>query len=354
MKTAEVCTDIVFKLGEWNNSLSSDGSFDHCFSFSTQHPPPFWPHPFFVFLHVSVLDIDQLNRIMLLVGNPGPELLTKISSDSVSVTYHPAHSCHCPLLPVLVLHLRQTRWYSTQKPRLFGLFLCFLMAWFCSCAFSPTSAMNYKKVSQCPNIQGRDLASTNWHNPASCLVKVQKSPFTHHPTPHTNFPNYPNHPMLLPLHVTMALNSESLDINQLQQIMRLTGTPPASLISRMPSHEVRLASRFSCLHSLVKTIRSAFKQATPPQLEIDHQPADEALFKDKYYESYWIVFYRVLCQHINLCSHSTHPPLPLWLTVFVSVRLPRVLCQCILMSFSVATRWFRIWGCTVIVDWSYC
>uniref|UniRef100_A0A4W4ESA0 mitogen-activated protein kinase n=1 Tax=Electrophorus electricus TaxID=8005 RepID=A0A4W4ESA0_ELEEL len=29
-------------------------------------------------------------------------------------------------------------------------------------------------------------------------------------------------------------------INQLQQIMRLTGTPPASLISRMPSHEVSL------------------------------------------------------------------------------------------------------------------
>uniref|UniRef100_A0A672KSC2 mitogen-activated protein kinase n=1 Tax=Sinocyclocheilus grahami TaxID=75366 RepID=A0A672KSC2_SINGR len=29
------------------------------------------------------------------------------------------------------------------------------------------------------------------------------------------------------------------DINQLQQIMRLTGTPPASLISRMPSHEAR-------------------------------------------------------------------------------------------------------------------
>uniref|UniRef100_A0A1A8IIS6 mitogen-activated protein kinase n=1 Tax=Nothobranchius kuhntae TaxID=321403 RepID=A0A1A8IIS6_NOTKU len=28
-------------------------------------------------------------------------------------------------------------------------------------------------------------------------------------------------------------------INQLQQIMRLTGTPPASLISRMPSHEAR-------------------------------------------------------------------------------------------------------------------
>ncbi|CAB1330201.1 unnamed protein product [Coregonus sp. 'balchen'] len=29
------------------------------------------------------------------------------------------------------------------------------------------------------------------------------------------------------------------DINQLQQIMCLTGTPPASLISRMPSHEAR-------------------------------------------------------------------------------------------------------------------
>ncbi|KAG7220727.1 hypothetical protein INR49_017841 [Caranx melampygus] len=30
-----------------------------------------------------------------------------------------------------------------------------------------------------------------------------------------------------------------IDINQLQQIMRLTGVPPASLISRMPSHEAR-------------------------------------------------------------------------------------------------------------------
>uniref|UniRef100_A0A3B4AKX2 mitogen-activated protein kinase n=1 Tax=Periophthalmus magnuspinnatus TaxID=409849 RepID=A0A3B4AKX2_9GOBI len=29
------------------------------------------------------------------------------------------------------------------------------------------------------------------------------------------------------------------DINQLQQIMRLTGTPPTSLINRMPSHEAR-------------------------------------------------------------------------------------------------------------------
>ena len=36
---------------------------------------------------------------------------------------------------------------------------------------------------------------------------------------------------------------ETKDINQLQQIMRLTGTPPVSLISRMPSHEVRPQTR---------------------------------------------------------------------------------------------------------------
>lgn len=34
------------------------------------------------------------------------------------------------------------------------------------------------------------------------------------------------------------LDTSLKDINQLQQIMRLTGTPPAALISRMPSHEV--------------------------------------------------------------------------------------------------------------------
>lgn len=37
-----------------------------------------------VFLHVSVVDIDQLKLIMMLVGTPGPELLMKISSESVS------------------------------------------------------------------------------------------------------------------------------------------------------------------------------------------------------------------------------------------------------------------------------
>ncbi|CAJ1051644.1 mitogen-activated protein kinase 14A isoform X2 [Xyrichtys novacula] len=49
-------------------------------------------------------------------------------------------------------------------------------------------------------------------------------------------------------------------INQLQQIMRLTGTPPASLISRMPSHEVRHVS-------------SAYPRALalPLQMESGHQ-----------------------------------------------------------------------------------
>lgn len=47
------------------------------------------------------------------------------------------------------------------------------------------------------------------------------------------------------LHAAIPLDSEALDINQLQQIMRLTGTPPASLISRMPSHEVRPAPPFA-------------------------------------------------------------------------------------------------------------
>lgn len=37
-----------------------------------------------VFLCVVLLDIDQLKLIMLLVGTPGPELLMKISSESVS------------------------------------------------------------------------------------------------------------------------------------------------------------------------------------------------------------------------------------------------------------------------------
>lgn len=44
---------------------------------------------------------------------------------------------------------------------------------------------------------------------------------------------------------------------------------------------------FSCLHSLVKTITSAFNQAP---LGADHQPALAALFTDRHFESYLILF----------------------------------------------------------------
>lgn len=44
---------------------------------------------------------------------------------------------------------------------------------------------------------------------------------------------------------------------------------------------------FSCLHSLGKTISSAFNQATP---EADHQPELAALFTDRHFESYLIIF----------------------------------------------------------------
>uniref|UniRef100_A0A8C5Y6Y1 mitogen-activated protein kinase n=1 Tax=Microcebus murinus TaxID=30608 RepID=A0A8C5Y6Y1_MICMU len=42
-------------------------------------------------------------------------------------------------------------------------------------------------------------------------------------------------------------------INQLQQVMRLTGTPPASLINRMPSHEAR-----KCIQSLIQMLKMNF------------------------------------------------------------------------------------------------
>lgn len=68
--------------------------------------------------------------------------------------------------------------------------------------------------------------------------------------------------------------------------MRLTGTPPASLISRMPSHEVRHAPGFAASTAWLKT----------SWVILTRLP----LFNH---------FYNVLCQLINLCSHSTHSPL---------------------------------------------
>lgn len=46
-----------------------------------------------VFLHMSVLDVDQLWRIMRLVGTPEPQLLKKISSESVSVKCRFSNLC---------------------------------------------------------------------------------------------------------------------------------------------------------------------------------------------------------------------------------------------------------------------
>lgn len=79
----------------------TDDSF-HCYtsdpSLLIQHPPSL---P--VFLHVSVVDIDQLKLIMMLVGTPGPELLMKISSESVSFEHRPIQfCCAAPLACVCV------------------------------------------------------------------------------------------------------------------------------------------------------------------------------------------------------------------------------------------------------------
>ena len=63
-------------------------------SILSPYPTPSIPP---VFLHVSVVDIDQLKLIMMLVGTPGPKLMMKISSESVSVMHHPTQFLlHCP------------------------------------------------------------------------------------------------------------------------------------------------------------------------------------------------------------------------------------------------------------------
>lgn len=99
----------------------------------SNNPPP-RPPPF-VFLHARVLDIDQLNRIMLLVGNPGPELMTKMSSDSVSVTNHPAPFCHSALSFLCLRCISDKLDFTSQAapiwtfvcfPNGFVLLLCFL------------------------------------------------------------------------------------------------------------------------------------------------------------------------------------------------------------------------------------
>lgn len=84
---------------EWMNERRfSDTDLTVVLSLLSPSPTPSIPP---VFLHVRVVDIDQLKLIMMLVGTPGPELLMKISSESVSVKYHPTRLC-CTAPPACV------------------------------------------------------------------------------------------------------------------------------------------------------------------------------------------------------------------------------------------------------------
>uniref|UniRef100_A0A4W5N310 mitogen-activated protein kinase n=1 Tax=Hucho hucho TaxID=62062 RepID=A0A4W5N310_9TELE len=72
-------------------------------------------------------------------------------------------------------------------------------------------------------------------------------------------------------------------INQLQQIMRLTGTPPASVISRMPSHEVRPLTVFQETVDLLEKMLvldtdkriTASEALAHPYFSQYHDPDDE-------------------------------------------------------------------------------
>lgn len=132
----------------------------------------------------------------------------------------------------------------------------------------------------------------------------------------------------------MHLDSEAIDINQLQQIMRLTGTPPASLISRMPSHEVRhVPSAFPGGPHLPAGLRSPAST---------HSTVYKPILLDPmlYYEVFIIIYHG-----ISLRSQSIYSLSALWLTALVSARL----CQCILMSFCMLTHWFWKWHNVCIV-----
>lgn len=132
----------------------TDGSFDCC----TSHLSPLSPSPTPsippVFLHVSVVDIDQLKLIMMLVGTPGPELLMKISSESVSVEYHPAQFCHsAPSCLCLCCPGQPTQCIATATSKLHLICpatVCFLNGLILllgfGCHFFPACAMNCNSV----------------------------------------------------------------------------------------------------------------------------------------------------------------------------------------------------------------
>lgn len=69
------------------------------FTYDSSFPLSPYPTPTFLFSFMRVIDIAQLKLIMMLVGTPGPELLMKSSSESVSLKYHPAPpACVCVAL----------------------------------------------------------------------------------------------------------------------------------------------------------------------------------------------------------------------------------------------------------------
>lgn len=127
-------------------------------------------------------------------------------------------------------------------------------------------------------------------------------------------------------HVQFPLNSEALDINQLQQIMRLTGTPPASLISRMPSHEVR--------HTHTPASVAWWKSAgvalsrLPFQVKVDQMLAHEDLRTGRFCESCLII---VVHFFVHLWSYSlpAFPP-PLTSPHLLTVRTAENVCTAIL------------------------
>lgn len=167
-----------------------------------------------IFLHVNVIDIDELKLIMLLVGTPGPELLMKISSESVSVR-HPRFCCSS----FLALHLLCSRngfpvWLFCSCLRHASVLACTVLEVWGHCS---SDELPWLKISN------NTFLRVHLHPvfvPSSCTNVLKVAVLFH----------------LLDMR---PLDSDTVDINQLQQIMRLTGTPPASLISRMPSHEVR-------------------------------------------------------------------------------------------------------------------
>lgn len=125
-----------------------DGSSDCCASHPTLPPSPSPSIPS-VFLHVSVVDIDQLQLIMTLVGSPGPELLMKISSEFVSVKYHPAHFCHAvPFLLVLLLFSQTVYGTVCIAPscNFFALQFSFCLNFALGLWCFPACAVNYNSI----------------------------------------------------------------------------------------------------------------------------------------------------------------------------------------------------------------